>query len=189
MGHSFWLNRSNWRKLLKSTRERRPCRPITFSLVSIFQEKEKQRQTASKNNKEPWCSKLTTSLPPTWQKNNNNNLCCEDILAMGETSTNHQLNTGIEKRFQTYAEASWYQWTVAQCPVSDPKHSNMWKKNSRISNEPKKMSNRQGSTISQFQNNYSHFLSSMEPVFNQSCRYCPVLRPPSARSLKFEKEY
>ena len=37
----------------KSTRERRPCRPITFSLISIFQEKEKQRQTASKNNKEP----------------------------------------------------------------------------------------------------------------------------------------
>jgi len=27
----------------------------------------------------------------------------ENILAMGETSTNHQLNTGIEKRFQTYA--------------------------------------------------------------------------------------
>jgi len=39
--------------VLKSTRERRPCRPITFSLISIFQEKEKQRQTASKNNKEP----------------------------------------------------------------------------------------------------------------------------------------
>ena len=50
MDHSFWLNRSNWRKLLKSTRERRPCRPITFSLISIFQEKEKQRQTASKNS-------------------------------------------------------------------------------------------------------------------------------------------
>ena len=52
-----------------------------------------------------------------------------------------------------------------------------------------KMSNQQGLTISQFQNNYSHFLSSMEPIFNQSCHYCPVLRPPSARSLKFEKEY
>ena len=53
------------------------------------------------------------------------------------------------------------------------------------------MSNRQGLTISQFQNNidYSRFLSSMEPVFNQSCHYRPVLRPPSARSLKFEKEY
>jgi len=30
----------------------------------------------------------------------------ENIPATGETSTNHQLNTGIEKRFQTYAEAS-----------------------------------------------------------------------------------
>ena len=130
MDHSFWLNRTNWRKLLKSTRERRPCRPITFSLVSIFQEKEKQRQTASENNKAPWCSKLTTSSPPTWQKKQ---IVCvdENIPAMGETSTNHQLNTGIEKRFQTYAEASPYQWTVAQCPVSDPKHSNTWKKNSR----------------------------------------------------------
>ena len=184
MDHSFWLNRSNWRKLLKSTRERRPCRPITFSLISIFQEKEKQRQTAFKNNKEPWCSKLTTSSPPTWQKKQ---IICvdENIPAMGETSTNHQLNTCIEKIFKTYAEASWYQWTVAQCPVSDPKHSNTWKKNSRISNEPRKMSNRQGSTISQFQNNYSHFLSIMEPIFNQSCHYCPVLRPTSTRSLKF----
>ena len=75
---------------------------------------------------------------------------------------------------------------VLHLTLNTPKHE---KKNSRISNEPRKMSNRQGSTISQFQNNYSHFLSSMEPVFNQYCHYCPVLRPPSARSLKFEKEY
>ena len=64
----------------------------------------------------------------------------------------------------------------------------------RIAGSPtsqKKMSNRhlQGSPIIQFQNNYSRFLSSMESVFNQSCHYCPVLRPPSTRSLKFEKEY
>ena len=38
---------------LKKAAEKEALQPITFSLISIFQEKEKQRQTASKNNKEP----------------------------------------------------------------------------------------------------------------------------------------
>ena len=59
----------------------------------------------------------------------------------------------------------------------------------RIAGSPTSQGKCPTDKVSQFQNNYSHFLSSMEPVFNQSCHYCPVLRPPSARSLKFEKEY
>jgi len=91
-GPQLLVEQEQLKKALKSTRERRPCRPITFSLISIFQEKEKQRQTASKNNKEPWCSKLTTSSPPTWQKKTNH-LCWWEYPCNGwnlnKSSTKH----------------------------------------------------------------------------------------------------